>query len=133
MSQQELLSTKANFHIGQLIKLLRPTHWIKNIFVFAPLVFAGKFMDMNSVEGAVATFFVFCLAASSTYVLNDLRDIEADQMHPEKSAHRPLASGGVSRRQAIVLMGVLYVLLGLALSFQPSIKILTAPTMSFLL
>lgn len=87
-----------------LLRLLRPKQWVKNFFVFAPLLFAGDFAKQTSLLSAVWTFLYFCLAASCVYVLNDLTDVEADKSHPLKSQTRPLASGHVSALAARVAL-----------------------------
>ena len=97
-----------------LIKLCRPKQWIKNLFVLAPLLFAGLFTNLNSVAQAFTTTLLFCIASSATYILNDLKDIEKDRLHPIKSKTRPLASGVVSPQQAKILMITLYTILALA-------------------
>ncbi|MDV2469325.1 decaprenyl-phosphate phosphoribosyltransferase [Acinetobacter chinensis] len=94
--------------IRGLIKLIRPKQWVKNTFVFAPLIFAGEFLNLQSVYSTVLTAFLFCLAASAVYILNDLKDIEKDRLHPEKSKKRPLAAGQVSPRSAVILLVMLY-------------------------
>ena len=64
--------------IRGLIKLIRPKQWVKNSFVFAPLIFAGEFLKIGSVYSALFAAFLFCLAASAVYIVNDLKDIEKD-------------------------------------------------------
>jgi 4-hydroxybenzoate polyprenyltransferase len=73
---------------------MRPHQWVKNLFVIAPLVFAKGLMHEAMVLRTLAGFALFCLAASSIYVLNDLADAPADRAHPKKSK-RPIASGQV--------------------------------------
>jgi 4-hydroxybenzoate polyprenyltransferase len=73
---------------------MRPHQWVKNLFVIAPLVFAKGLMNEAMVLRTLAGFVLFCFAASSIYVLNDLADVEADRAHPKKS-RRPIASGQV--------------------------------------
>jgi decaprenyl-phosphate phosphoribosyltransferase len=87
-----------------LFRLLRPKQWVKNFFVFAPLLFAGELSNAASWLAALWTFVYFCLAASCVYILNDLSDIEADKTHPIKSVTRPLASGHVNFRVAVVAL-----------------------------
>ncbi|MBO9154406.1 decaprenyl-phosphate phosphoribosyltransferase [Chitinophaga sp. GCM10012297] len=79
----------------QYIKLLRPKHWAKNLFMFIPLFFAGEIWDFEKILVAGLGFICFSMIASSIYIINDYRDIEADRAHPTKSK-RPLASGAVS-------------------------------------
>lgn len=79
--------------------LMRPVHWIKNIFVFAALVFARQFqLPLDELLGALAktfgAFACFSLAASAMYIVNDLVDRRTDSIHPERR-HRPLAAGRV--------------------------------------
>lgn len=68
-----------------LLILIRPKQWVKNVFVFAPLVFSGQFMRMDSILDALLSFALFCIAASAVYIVNDLKDIEKDREHPIKS------------------------------------------------
>jgi len=98
-----------------VLRLLRPKQWTKNLLLFAALVFAEKLLDPASVLEAAIAFVAFCLASSSVYVVNDLVDVERDRAHPEKR-HRPVASGKVSRGQALVLaLGLTAAALALAL------------------
>ncbi|MFW1857061.1 decaprenyl-phosphate phosphoribosyltransferase [Acinetobacter defluvii] len=97
--------------IRGLIKLIRPKQWIKNSFVFAPLIFAGEFLNVNSVCSSLLAAFLFCLAASAVYIVNDLKDVQKDRAHPEKSKKRPLASGEVSKKSALLLLAILYITL----------------------
>lgn len=91
-----------------LIKLMRPRQWIKNGFVLAPLAFAGVFLDPNAVRNAFIAAFLFCLASSAVYIVNDINDIENDKRHPKKSKSRPLASGVVTLPMALGLLCCLY-------------------------
>mgnify|MGYP003602047183 FL=1 len=97
--------------IRGMFALLRPRQWVKNVFVFAPLIFAGEFLKLQSIEKVALAALIFCVASSATYILNDLTDIERDRRHPKKSKSRPLASGLVSVPQAITLLLILYVAL----------------------
>jgi decaprenyl-phosphate phosphoribosyltransferase len=90
-----------------LLTLLRPKQWIKNLFVLSPLVFSGSLTNTSSIiEAVIATIF-FCIASSAVYIINDYHDIEKDRLHPVKSKTRPLASGAVSKSAALVLFLVL--------------------------
>jgi len=97
------------------ITLLRPKHWAKNLFLFVPLFFAGKFFELDKIALLVGGFFSFSFLASSIYIINDYRDIEDDKKHPEKK-HRPLASGAVKKSYSIVL-SVLLTLLGFGIAY----------------
>ncbi|HEY8920487.1 MAG TPA: decaprenyl-phosphate phosphoribosyltransferase [Chitinophaga sp.] len=103
----------------QYLKLLRPHHWVKNLFLFIPLFFAGELFYLSTIGHLLAAFFAFSLTASSIYIINDYKDIEADRAHPVKSK-RPLASGAVSPTAGLVLFVVCMVIgLGLAWYVKP--------------
>ncbi|MBO9657703.1 MAG: decaprenyl-phosphate phosphoribosyltransferase [Chitinophagaceae bacterium] len=90
------------------IKLLRPKHWAKNLFLFIPLFFAGEFLNFEKIAQILLGFIAFSAIASSIYILNDYRDIEDDRKHPKKK-FRPLASGAVSKPAALVIAAILIV------------------------
>jgi 4-hydroxybenzoate polyprenyltransferase len=85
--------------VTTLIRAMRPRHWVKNVFVFAPLVFAHQLGDPRAAALATAAFAIFCLLSSSVYLINDVADREADRLHPVKR-RRPIASGELSPRLA---------------------------------
>lgn len=78
-----------------LVEALRPRQWSKNVFVFAGVVFAGQLFDVHAVLRALACFGLFCTAASSVYLVNDVADKKSDAHHPLKRT-RPIASGRLS-------------------------------------
>lgn len=88
------------------IRLMRPSHWVKNAFIFAPLVYGKALMNTESDLRALMAFFAFCFVSSSVYVLNDIVDRNADAQHPKKQ-HRPIASGRVGVSSAIVQLVLL--------------------------
>ena len=88
------------------IKTGRPQEWIKNLFVFAGLLFSGKFDQSHEVLEAVLTFASFCLVSSAGYYLNDLVDVELDRKHPKKR-FRPLAARELSERAALTIAPLL--------------------------
>lgn len=88
------------------ITLLRLKHWAKNLFLFVPLFFAGKFFELDKIGLLIGGFFAFSFLASSIYIINDYHDIEDDKKHPEKR-FRPLASGSVNKTYSIVLSVIL--------------------------
>ncbi len=94
--------------LSSLARLIRPKQWIKNTFVMAPLVFTGEFARIDAVLPVLMAVFLFCVAASATYILNDIHDLEADRRHPTKSLTRPLAAGHLSVPLALVLLAALY-------------------------
>lgn len=90
------------------IKLMRPAQWIKNGFVFMPLVFSARLFILDDVIRALGMFTGFCLAASATYILNDYMDMEQDRIHPRKK-NRPLASGEIIPSTALAIAVALVV------------------------
>ncbi len=101
---------------GGLWRLMRPRQWIKNLLVFAPLIFAEDFLRPGYWPPAIYAFLAFCLLSSAVYIANDWRDREEDRRHPKKRT-RPLASGQVSLRSAAILLAALLVVgFGLALA-----------------
>jgi 4-hydroxybenzoate polyprenyltransferase len=88
------------------LKLVRVPQWIKNFFVFVPLLFSQHLFDVDYFSTTLFAFVVFCLASSLIYVINDIIDIEADKAHPTKK-NRPLPSGLISKRSALIVAAVL--------------------------
>ena len=95
--------------IKNIIKLLRPKHSIKNLLIFLPLIFGLRNLTLQDFRSSIAGFFVFCLVASSIYIINDYKDIEKDRLHPVKK-YRPLASGAVTRKEAWITLIVLIII-----------------------
>lgn len=95
--------------IKDILRLIRPKQWIKNMFVFIPMFFAGELFDLHSLYLCAVTFLAYSLMASSIYCYNDIVDADADRRHPVK-CHRPVASGAVSVRLAYTLMALMTVL-----------------------
>ncbi|MFM8155926.1 MAG: decaprenyl-phosphate phosphoribosyltransferase [Actinomycetes bacterium] len=93
---------------------MRPRQWLKNVLVFAAPLAAGSIFEPDVLIPSLVAFVAFCLISSSTYIINDLRDIPADQQHPTKRA-RPIPAGQLSRTAAIIEALVL-ALLALAIS-----------------
>jgi len=91
-----------------LFLALRPRQWAKNVFVFAALVFAGQLTDPAAVLRVVYAFVVFCVLSSAVYLINDVRDREADRLHPVKR-RRPIAAGEIAPETASALSVVLAV------------------------
>src|SRR5438552_3394483 len=95
---------------------LRPRQWTKNALVFAGIVFAARTGDAGKWLEAVAAFATYCAASSAAYLLNDLRDVELDRLHPSKRL-RPIARGELSERAvasiALALVAVAVVLASL--------------------
>ena len=89
--------------------VLRPYHWIKNMFVFAPLVFSGQFMQIKMCLRTTLAFVCFCMVSSAIYAINDVCDRAEDQQHPIKK-YRPIASGLTAPGTAILLSLTLIIL-----------------------
>ncbi len=92
-----------------IIRLLRPQQWIKNLFILVPLFFGGALFDLHALCQGLVAVLAFSLAASSVYCYNDIVDADADRQHPVK-CRRPVASGAISTRQAYGLMALMLVL-----------------------
>lgn len=101
------------------LKLIRPKQWIKNLFVFIPIFFGGSLLNVDALMAGVITFFAYSFAASSVYCFNDIIDAPDDRRHPVK-CNRPIASGKVSVRTAIILMIGLVVLSALTVLLLPA-------------
>jgi 4-hydroxybenzoate polyprenyltransferase len=93
---------------------MRPAQWLKNGIVFAGLVFGGKLLEASAVASATLAALAFCLLSSGFYLINDVRDRDADRLHPAKRM-RPVAAGELAPRTAAVL-GVLLILFAIAAS-----------------
>jgi len=114
------------------IRLMRPSHWVKNAFIFAPLVYGKALMNPESDVRALMAFFAFCFVSSSVYVLNDIVDRNADAQHPKKQ-HRPIASGRISVGSAIVqlmLLAAVATLLAAQLPWQAGVCIAMYATLN---
>ena len=116
--------------IKAVIKVARPIHWVKNFSVFAALIFSGLLYDKIAFTNTFLAFWVFCFAASSTYIFNDIFDAKRDRLHPIKK-NRPIASGSLPVLLAIFECGFL-VLLALSIASEIS-GALFALTLTYLI
>jgi 4-hydroxybenzoate polyprenyltransferase len=89
-----------------LVRSLRPEQWTKNLIIFGGLLFGQRLLDLPSVLKATGAFAVFCALSGVVYLLNDVADRDADRRHPLKR-HRPIASGAVSIRAALLTAAVI--------------------------
>jgi len=96
------------------LRLFRPAHWIKNLFVLGPLLFSGRAFDPQALTNALEAFIAFCLVSSGVYAINDVMDRDADRVHPIKR-QRPIAAGRIAPRGAI-LAGLVLMVAGLAVA-----------------
>ena len=92
-----------------LIRLIRPHQWVKNLVVLLPVFFGGALLHIESVYAGLVTALCFSFAASSIYCLNDIVDVDDDRRHPVK-CHRPMASGAISIPQGYTLMFLMFIL-----------------------
>lgn len=100
--------------LNNMIKLLRVKDWIKNLFIFLPVFFAGD-LFLSNIYLLVLPFISFCFFASAVYIINDINDVERDRLHPTK-CNRPIASGKISSLAA-VFTAIALLLLGAILAF----------------
>ena len=113
-----------------LIQLIRPHQWIKNLIVLLPVFFGGALLRWNAVYAGLITTLAFSLTASSIYCLNDIIDINDDRQHSVKR-NRPLASGAVSIVQGYILMGLMFILSMTSTFLLPSHQVETASVILF--
>ena len=99
--------------------LLRPRQWIKNVFVAAPLVFTPGLLTAGRLGVVALAVIAFCALSSGAYVFNDIRDREADRLHPKK-LNRPLAAGAISLPRAGALALAMIAAAGIIAAFLPS-------------
>ena len=102
--------------VRDMIVMMRPHQWIKNLFVFPALIFSINRFRLPYLLNSVAAFCLFCVVAGAIYIFNDLMDVEEDRFHPAKR-NRPLAAGSVSPGLAWAVFGV-FSAAGLALGFS---------------
>jgi 4-hydroxybenzoate polyprenyltransferase len=95
--------------VKYILKEMRPRQWTKNAFIFAALVFDRKLLVLEAFKSTLLAFFLFCLLASSVYIVNDILDRESDRNHPTKK-ERPIASGklpiGLALAVALILLTI---------------------------
>jgi len=113
-AQNEIISIIPETHQGRtrqtmknIVALIRPHQYFKNLFIILPLFFAGQIDSPGLLLKAFLACAAFCLTASSIYILNDLMDINEDRLHPRKKT-RPLAAGTISPHTAKALMAVFF-------------------------
>ncbi|MCB9637712.1 MAG: decaprenyl-phosphate phosphoribosyltransferase [Myxococcales bacterium] len=92
-----------------VLRALRPHQWVKNLFLYAPLLFSLRLFDPSSLLKATIGFALFCFYSGGIYILNDLMDVEKDRHHPHKK-HRPIASGALPEATARKLWPILEVI-----------------------
>jgi 4-hydroxybenzoate polyprenyltransferase len=109
-----------------LLVAMRPQEWVKNLLVFAGLVFSRQFDEADPLAAAVLTFIAFCAVSSAGYLLNDLRDAEHDRRHHEKR-RRPIAAGELAPGIAVgagALLAIGAIAIGFAVA--PEVAVIVA-------
>lgn len=114
-----------------VLKLMRPQQYVKNLFIFFPLFFAGQITNIELLLKSFVAFVAFSLTASSIYILNDIKDVEEDREHPKKK-NRPIAAGLISEKTASFLI-VIFAILGALLLYSQSLKALGVLMVYFIL
>ena len=88
--------------LKDILSVMRPEQWVKNLVLFAGVIFSENLQDLNIFLKVSIAFVLFCLLSSAGYVINDILDFKQDRQHPVK-ANRPIASGRLRRSQGIYL------------------------------
>lgn len=97
----------------EILLTLRPRQWVKNVVIFAAIIFSQNLFHLPLLGRTVLAFLIFCLLSGVVYIFNDLMDAENDRLHPVKK-NRPIAAGRLAPAQAAAVMGALFVLAILA-------------------
>ena len=100
----------------EYIKLIRVKHYIKNFLIFAALLFSGQVFILEKLKDCVIGFAAFCFLSSVIYIFNDIKDKDKDALHPKKKT-RPIASGKISVRSAVITAVILLIAAGICFSF----------------
>lgn len=123
-----------DFKVGYLLQAARPRQWIKNLLLFAAIVFGQRLGDRDACVHAVIAFALFCLLSSGVYLINDILDAPKDRLHPVKSK-RPIAAGKVNRSTAL-LWAVVFIIVsitgGFALGVAFGLSIVAYALLQFL-
>jgi len=96
------------------LDLIRVKHWIKNILIFVPMI-CGKVLNIDNLYICILGFISFCFISSFIYIINDIKDIDKDRLHDRKK-YRPLASGIINKRLAIVI-GIILMVMGIVINY----------------
>lgn len=98
--------------LKSFLQLARPNQYLKNGFIWLPLFFGYRLETVDAVVDTALAFAAFCFIASSVYIINDIRDINEDRLHPIKKS-RPLASGALNRAEALIFFSFLVIAAGI--------------------
>jgi 4-hydroxybenzoate polyprenyltransferase len=116
--EQEFLKERTGLAVW--LRALRIHQWLKNLLLFVPLLTAFSFMEMGNLATMAVAFLAFSFAASATYMVNDLWDLENDRAHPRKR-FRPFASAKIPILHGLAVAGIVLVL-ALLLAFSVSLN-----------
>ena len=89
-----------------LYQLLRINHYIKNLIIFAPLLFTSGYENTENKKNILTIFFIFCIIASTVYIFNDLIDLKFDKLHPKKNK-KPIANNKIKEKTAYQILIIL--------------------------
>jgi 4-hydroxybenzoate polyprenyltransferase len=117
--------------VSAILKTMRPKQWVKNIVIFAALIFDRQLTKVTSLLPTLAGFFLFCFITGAVYIINDLADLEADRKHPKKR-FRPLAAGVLPVRDAQAA-AIILLLLAFPLAYWLSREFAAVAAVYFLL
>jgi decaprenyl-phosphate phosphoribosyltransferase len=124
-TEQETFVARTNPVVG-LVRTMRPRQWLKNVLVLAAPFAGGYLLDVEVLTAVGIAFVAFSLAASGVYLVNDVRDVEADRAHPIKR-NRPIAAGVVAPQLALAVAVVLFAAaLGVSFLASADLAIVTA-------
>lgn len=115
-----------------LLISMRPLHWVKNIFVLVSLLFSHRLFDLDAVRESLYVFFIFCMASSTIYMINDIFDRAEDARHPSKWM-RPITRGLVKIPHAIffsVFLGVTALVLSFIIDVATGLAVTTYVTIN---
>jgi len=117
--------------LSAIVTAMRPKQWVKNVIVFAGLVFSKSFLDISLVAKAFFTFCLFSVVSGVVYIINDIVDREKDKLHPEK-CKRPIASGRIKPGEALIY-SILMLIAALTLAFLLDVRLLAILAAYFIL
>lgn len=115
METKHTLIIRAYNKSSNLLVLIRPRQWIKNFFVFTPLLFSIEFRNQHQCLKALLAFLSFCVVSGATYIINDLCDRKEDRRHDLKK-HRPIASGAFGTKDAAI-SSIILIAIGLLIGW----------------
>jgi decaprenyl-phosphate phosphoribosyltransferase len=105
MTSQEPTAAARTSVLPAWLRAMRPKQWVKNVLVLAAPLASGRLLEPKVLLASALAFVAFSLISASIYLINDVRDVEADRLHPKKQ-FRPIAAGELSPTAAWILAGV---------------------------